>query len=132
MAGPAQVILLQLFCRAAGCGGLFFVCRSCYRGQAYCSQRCREKARRQQRRRANRKHQMSLEGRLDHRDRQAAYRRRCAARLVTDQGSAGRQRLPILAVNATGERREVPREAWHGHFCVVCERSGRFIDPSPR
>jgi hypothetical protein len=132
VAGPVQAVLLPLLCRAAGCGGLFFICRSCYRGQAYCSPRCRERARREQRRRANRKHQMSWEGRLDHCARQAAYRRRRAERLVTDQGSETSYRLPILA----REEELIPREAWHAvswePICVVCGRSSRFIDPYPR
>ena len=136
MAGPTHLILFQLFCRAEGCGGLFFICRCCYRGQVYCSQRCRERSRREQRRRANRKHQMSWEGRLDHRDRQAAYRRRRAVRLVTDQGSDAEPSLSMLAVKAKGQRRMVLREAWNDGvgkpFCIVCGRSGRFIDPSPR
>lgn len=136
VAGPSDLILYQLFCRAEGCGGLFFVCRCCYRGQAYCSQRCRAKARREQRRRANRKHQLSWEGRLDHRDRQSAYRRRRAARLVTDQGSDGRDRVTMLAVEAEEESHLASREAWHDGlgrpFCIVCGRSGRFIDASPR
>jgi hypothetical protein len=31
-------VLRQLFCRAAGCGAMFFICLCCYRGQTYCSQ----------------------------------------------------------------------------------------------
>ena len=91
------VVLHQKLCRAEGCGELFFLCSSCDRGQRYCSQRCREKARRQQRRAANQRHQQSREGRLDHRDRQRQYRQRqarrprnrphCPAFSVTDQGS---------------------------------------------
>lgn len=46
-------------CHAPGCGVLFFICRSCYRGQRYCSGPCRQTARREQRRAANRRHQHS-------------------------------------------------------------------------
>ena len=53
---------------------MFYLCRHCDRGQRYCSARCREKSRRLQRREANRRHQRSPEGRLDHRDRQRAYK----------------------------------------------------------
>ncbi len=66
---------------------IFWICRSCDRGQQYCSERCRQKTRRQQRREANRCHQQSPEGRLDHRDHQRAYRQRQAWARVTDQGS---------------------------------------------
>jgi len=55
---------------------VFWICRSCYRGQGYCRRSCRRVQRRRQLRAANRRHQRSPEGRLDHRDRQRAYRRR--------------------------------------------------------
>ena len=70
----------QRFCRAVGCGVRFFLCRACDRGQRYCSAACRAQARAQQRRAARQRHQRSHAGRLDHRDRQRAYRRRLAVR----------------------------------------------------
>ena len=85
-----EVVLRQLSCRWPGCGLVFYICNSCYRGHRYCGDRCRQKARREQRRRANQRHQQSREGRLDHRDRQRAYRERC--RRVTDHTSAGKGR----------------------------------------
>lgn len=72
--------LRQRFCRAQGCGARFFLCRACDRGQCYCCLACRAQARTQQRRAARRRHQHSAAGRLDHRDRQRAYRRRLAQR----------------------------------------------------
>ena len=79
-----------LRCRGVGCGAVFYICRSCYRGQAYCGDECRAPAQRRQRRTANAKHQRSPEGRLDHRDHQRAYRARCRLRGVTDTPSTGR------------------------------------------
>ena len=87
MAG--EVLWRQLFCRGSGCGAMFYICNSCYRGQVYCGEGCRHRMRREQRRRATRKHQESREGRLDHRDRQRAYRERCRLRRVTDATSPG-------------------------------------------
>lgn len=72
----SKLILRKRFCRLHHCGALFFICSHCDRGHGYCSDRCREKSRRQQRRDANRRHQQSIEGRLDHRDRQRLYRGR--------------------------------------------------------
>lgn len=69
------------------CKDEFGVCRSCDHGQRYCSDACREPARREQRREARQRHQQSEEGRLDHRDHQAAYRERQRETRVTDQGS---------------------------------------------
>ena len=104
---------------------MFYVCRRCDRGQRYCSERCRGKARREQRRAANRRHQRSEEGRLDHRDRQRAYRRRLVLLRVTDQGSDEEVRsstlppLPQLLVEPpSGEA-----------ICSVCGRRGMLVDP---
>ena len=85
------IVLRQRTCRAEGCGALFFICRSCDRGQSYCSQFCGRLQRRQQCRAANRRHQQSPEGRADHRDRQRACCQRQQQARVTD--------LPRAALN---------------------------------
>jgi len=79
MGAGEQVPLRQRFCRAQAYGSVFHVCRPCDRGQQYCSERGRVKARRVQRRAAHGRRQRSAEGRLDHRDRQREYRRRLVA-----------------------------------------------------
>ena len=120
------------FCKATGCGMAFWICRSCDRGQRYCGECCRQQARREQHRRANRRHQQSLEGRLDHRDRQRAYRERCVMASVTDQGRrprAGSGRIPALTERSMFSpiQRDVEKPGGEsGHlnsvrvFCCVC------------
>jgi hypothetical protein len=107
-------------------------------------------ARRLQLRAANLRHQRSEEGRLDHRDRQRAYRRRLAtaaysfaAKSVTDHGSnhhhsydtvcaAPRDDSEPDALDASLIR---PPPQWRplfnhpGVVCLVCGRSGLFINP---
>ncbi len=107
------VVLRQRACRAEGCGALFFICRSCDRGQSYCSQPCRRLQRRQQCRAANRRHQLSPEGRADHCDRQRAYRQRqqhlAAIRMLFDWLVIG-QVVPINpAAVVRGPRHVVKR-----------------------
>ena len=85
MADLGEVVFRLRVCR--GCNAVFSICRRCDRGQRYCSPECRVPALREQRRRANHRHQCSPEGRLDHRDRQREYRKRCAQRRVTDTPS---------------------------------------------
>ena len=135
----AALVFRQLFCRAASCGEMFFICLSCYRGQTYCSAECRQKARREQLRQANRRYQRSLEARLDHRDRQREYRRRhfCG---VTDQSSptpssCGRigSALALVSTPPASEEsddlRQRSRQAgFHRIFCIVCGRWGQFIE----
>ena len=124
---------------------LFFICRSCDRGQSYCSQPCRRLQRRQQCRAANRRHQQSAEGRADHRDRQRAYRQRQQQARVTDQrrqryGSSFRLWEPLAAYSkprSFARRRQENRHAgtfWGSRpgfrpTCIRCGRAGRFVDP---
>ena len=81
-----EIPLLQLVCGL--CQEMFYVCVSDFRGQTYCPG-CRAAGRARARRAANARHQQSDEGRLDHRDQNRAWRRRCAERdrtRVTDTG----------------------------------------------
>jgi hypothetical protein len=132
MAGGWQIPLRQRLCRGQSCGAVFYVCRPCDRGQAYCSSDCRGAARRAQKRAANGRHHRGPEGRADHRDRQREYRRRLVALRVTDQGSGGLPSLPTLG----GAVDEAPRRFGAMDVgalcCVVCGRRGVLIDPWPR
>lgn len=125
MADTSQVVFRQRLCRGRGCGAVFYVCRSCDRGQRYCSERCRAKARREQRRAANRRHQRSEEGRLDHRDRQRQYRGRLAEPCVTDQGSGTTIRSSTLPLLSLAGLEAVADEV----ICCVCGRRGTLVDP---
>jgi hypothetical protein len=127
------VILRPRICRA--CGKLFWICRHCDRGHRYCSAFCRHQAYGQKRRLANRRHQQSPEGRLDHRDRQRAYRRRrlVSQESVTDQSSLPSSlyhRMPQAIVLLRLGYRESPSPGFSGWLrCIICGRRGRFIDP---
>jgi len=150
MAVAGEVVLRLRVCLAGDCRATFFLCSHCDRGQRYCSLACRRQARLAQRRCANRRHQRSLEGRLDHRDRQREYRRRRAQRApqarVTDQGSL------LIASPASSECGKVDATAietpprcevawlpprWPEKrpgiclCCRICGRAGRFVDPFP-
>ena len=132
-----EVVLRQLTCCWPDCGATFYICNSCYRGHRYCGKPCRKKARQQQRRRANQRHQKNREGRLDHRDRQRAYRERCRRR-VTDHTSAGKGRSVKIVepVRETGrstplteELQDRPRferlQSAVRPVCMLCGRGGR-------
>lgn len=102
MAARSETPLFQRRCRAEGCGAVFWICRSCDRGQCYCCATCRESQRRRQLRAANRRHQRSREGQLDHRDRQRAYRWRIRSKTsVTDQGRRSASRSCSIVTPAT-------------------------------
>ena len=142
MAIHAEVVLRPRVCRRQGCQALFWICSRCDRGQRYSSPACRAEARRRQHRAANRRYQRSPEGRLDHRDRQRAYRKRHAPARVTDQsslsvispapfGCGGRITISVavaLRVAPPG-RLAKPADLWLR--CSICGRPGRFVDPFP-
>lgn len=140
MAADGEVVLRQRVCGGtgdSGCHAVFWICQHCDRGQRYCSLACRLEARRCQRRSANSRHQRSPEGRLDHRDRQRAYRHRAQAP-VTDQGSLS---IPSPASSGCGTFRAIPiqprfprepeKRAGLWLRCRLCGRGGRFVDPFP-
>ena len=116
------------------CGKLFWICRHCDRGHCYCSASCRHQGYGQKRRAANRRHQQSPEGRLDHRDHQRAYRRRrLAQKNVTDQSSLssplGHSMPPAMAFRRSSHP-EKPSRKFSGWLrCIVCGRRGRFVGP---
>jgi len=135
-----EVPFRQLFCRGGGCGLMFFICRSCYRGQAYCSERCRQESRQEQRRKANRRYQQDPEVRRDHRDRQREYRKQFRESRVTDQSSLvdcswGSICAPLVKTEAeppsVEEQRVQPKAGWRERFnqlvCIICGRVGKFV-----
>jgi hypothetical protein len=129
---------------------MFFICSPCDRGQVYCGLDCRGLARRLQLRAANLRHQQSEEGRLDHRDRQRAYRRRLArsvtisvAQSVTDHGSNDHAACDIVGAAPSNDseldlgasliRLRPPRGDFRLHrpgiVCRCCGRPGLWINP---
>lgn len=91
------------------CGSHFFICSSCFRCQRYCSEICKFIGYRSNQRRANRKHALSLEGRLDNRDRNREYRKRKCSKVlrVTDKSSA-KSLVSLTSVPV------------HYHRCIKC------------
>ncbi|MBL8207787.1 MAG: hypothetical protein JNM09_26375 [Blastocatellia bacterium] len=141
----------QRFCRARDCGARFFLCRACDRGQCYCSAACRRSARTIQRRAARQRHQCSPAGRLDHRDRQRAYRRRLAVRRHAEPGATPTPTAPLSTPekNVTDHASHAPvvsgtvrasawcwpltaplRQRGRGLFvCHWCGRAGYWLNP---
>ncbi len=136
----SEVPFLQLFCRWSDCGEMFFVCRPCYRGQAYCSPQCRRQSRQQQRRKANRRYEQDPEVRRDRRDYQRDYRKRLREICVTDQssvivcglGSISEPAAKIASESPAEEEVHIgPKRTWRERFgrivCIICGRVGNFV-----
>ena len=58
------LLLIEIHCR--WCGLVFDVCRSCYRGHAYCSDECRVAGKRKSHRKAQRKYRRTTKGKKQH------------------------------------------------------------------
>jgi len=119
---------------------MFFICRPCYRGQAYCSDECRQRGRQQQRQKANRRYQQDPEVRRDHRDRMREYRKQLRQVSVTDQSSiidCGSSSISGPLVKAASETppaekvHDQPKATWRKRLtriiCLICGRMGKFI-----
>lgn len=78
------MLLIQIRCR---CGVIFCICRSCWRGQAYCSDKCRIAGRRQAHREAQRRYRQTERGRYNHRKAEHRRRIRISKKSVDDRGS---------------------------------------------
>ena len=115
--------LRQRICRGSGCCKIFYICRSCDRGHAYCSQECRRHQRLAQKRKSNRIYQKSLAAKLDHADRQRAYIQRRKLKIVTGQGSRrGGLSASMVAIE------QIPTDALpssESFLCIICGRPGR-------
>jgi hypothetical protein len=132
-AAGCEVVLRQRICFT--CRNLFWICRHCDRGHRYCSASCRDRAYRQQRRLANRRHQQSPEGRLDHRDRQRAHRwrRLVVQKSVTDESSLPSALSPKMPLGLAFHRSRYRESPWPWRSdwlrCLVCGRRGQFVNP---
>lgn len=130
--------------RCGLCTIIFYLCQRCDRGQCYCRDLCRREARLRSCRAARARHQASEEGRLDHRDRQRAYRarRKLISAGVTDQGSpsppdsikvpAGADRVaPTSPPSLPGGTDDGITDPESPVRCAACGRRGRFIRFAP-
>lgn len=124
--------------RCRWCFGLFFVCRRCDRGQAYCGQKCRLEGYARARRNANRRDRCSVEGRADHAARQRGYRaaRRAAACSVLDKGSVQASEEGKFAKVASCDRDSPVARRAHAvsaivfvPCCAVCGARSLFHRP---
>ena len=126
MKQPTKVDGVLIICRT--CQHKIFICRSCYRGQRYCGEPCRDIGYQERQGVARKKHAHSDEGKLDHRDRNRVYRIRkkwgLTKKTVTDKGSA-KHKIHLDSPNKT----PVPHLLCH--FCEKKSLDSVFNGGSP-
>ena len=81
-----EIILLKVvLCRR--CGRTFYVCQSCWRGQAYCCDSCRHHSRREAHRLAQQRYRRTAKGREAHRQSERKRRMQVAEKTMADTSS---------------------------------------------
>lgn len=84
--GRMEIILLKtVSCR--WCGKIFHICRSCWRGQAYCCDSCRHHSQREAHRLSQQRYRQTVKGREAHRQAEKRRRMQGSEKTVADTSS---------------------------------------------
>ena len=108
------------------CQTQVFICSSCDRGNRYCANGCRQKARRESLKIANQKYERTRKGKFNNAARQAAFRSRQKQK-VTDQGSSQTPRHASLSATLDKARSALSCRSMGVDFC--CHHCGERCEP---
>lgn len=114
------VLLVRIECRR--CAQIFFVCRSCWRGQAYCCEECRQAAQREARRKAQRKYRQTPKGKETHRLQERNRRLRQFEKTMDDATT----NPDMIHANV------LSKPKYTGSCCHFCGKIGHIVDVFPR
>lgn len=128
------VPLLEIECRL--CGIRFCVCRRCWRGQRYCSETCRNAARREQHREAQRRYRRTGKGRRAHCEgenrRRIGLSRKCEA-IMDDAGTTRRcLRHKMEPVDLKDSIARAEQLGYRVCRCHICGCLGVVVKRFPR
>ncbi len=113
------VLLKCIECRR--CAQTFYVCRSCWRGQAYCCQGCRRAAQKEARCKAQRKYRQTVKGKEAH-CRQERNRRLRQSEKTMDDASTN----PGMIHDNVSSKPDCT-----GPCCHFCGKIGQIVDFFP-
>jgi len=121
------LLLIEVACR--WCGRTFYVCRRCWRGQAYCGEVCRRLGSQRAHREAQRRYRQTGKGKKAHRQGENRRRHGWSARdeKKMDDGTSRGASLPVIGFFERSWKRG--HEAKRCHFCGC---RGRVVDRFPR
>ncbi len=122
--------LLLIFCRRCKSG--FCVCRSCWRGQAYCCDACRTVSRLESRRKAQQRYRQTEKGKRAHRlsENRRRYRKNNSPSKNMDDTTSS----PSLDGGIVSSQREniaILNPGLHD-CCNFCGRPGKIVPYFPR
>lgn len=116
----AMVLLKEIRCKR--CGSFFYVCHSCWRGQAYCCKLCRKTAQREAHRKAQEKYRQTEKGKIAHRRQEKERRSRNSEKTVDDDTSTPSKTNDSLCVTSPSSH----------PCCCFCGKNGWIVDQFPR
>jgi hypothetical protein len=127
---------IYLFLRQICCGWcecVFYICSSCWKGQAYCSNECRTAKRRIAHREAQKKYRQTEKGKIAHREAEDRRRERQAKKNRTDMDDRGSTPVSI----GCNIQSLYPKTTERGRFskkgrCHFCGSLGTIVDQFPR
>ena len=116
-----EIILLKaVLCRR--CGRIFYICQSCWRGQAYCCDTCRQTFQQEAHRLAQKKYRQTTKGREAHRQAERRRRIQDSEKTVADASS-----IPAI------EHDRLPQDLqFIISCCHFCGEKGVVVDHFPR
>ena len=129
------MLLREVECRK--CHKIFYVCRRCWRGQAYCSKDCRIAGSREAHRKAQKKYRETENGQKAHREAERRRRIRKIEKIVDD----GTSTPPTTRYKIFSSYTQSDVKRHNLHFkalrdrekrCHYCGRAGVVVNKFPR
>ena len=117
-----KLLLKEIICKR--CGNIFYVCQSCWRGQAYCSDACRTANKSKAHRKAQQKYSRTENGKKV-RALAASRRRRLSHSKKTVADTASKPVSDHVKKDDQESTTLLPH-------CLFCGRTGSIVDHFPR
>jgi len=114
-----EALLKEVRCK--WCGEIFHVCRSCWRVQVYCGERCRKLCRMQLHREAQRRYRQTAKGKQTHREYEQRRRIKRNEKTMADRGTTA------------GSGFDIEPRKWSGNgpICHFCGLPGVVVAQFP-
>ena len=128
--GLPILLLRQIHC--GWCHLIFYLCRSCWKGQRYCSDHCRLAAQRNKHCKRQRRYRQTSKGKKNHCQAENRRRHGLSKKNHTNMDDATTTRLPAWCMGlllAIGKRILPVQTTTCCHFCGSC---GQIVDEFPR
>jgi len=129
-----HLLLIKRECRF--CGLNFYVCRRCYRGQAYCSDFCRIKARRKRHKETQRKYRQTAKGKKSHSRAENRRRERLKESKLRNMDDQTTTSIPVWCMLQSARIQiwifYLRSELSNNHCCHFCGCCGTVVDEFTR